>query len=176
MTKTKQKTLSYLIKSCKFDYVNKNIEKLFKTELIRGNIEVKNFGKCMTSEQVIAELEKDGCVPANATELFAWQLENPDWFKDKRSYGGVVALGSIASFEGRRRVPCSWWSDARRRAGLGWFGGDWYSDYWFAFSRKSDLGTSDTQNSALRTLDLSLEKRVKALEDQMEKLKSAFIK
>lgn len=136
--KTKTQTLESLIKDCKFDYVNENIVKLFKTEPVRSKIEVRNFGKWMKAEEVIAELKKDGCVPANATELYTWYLENRDtWFKDKSSYGGVFALGSVASFGGYQHVPLTWWSDAKREADLPWFGKAFSGHDWFAFSRES---------------------------------------
>ena len=150
--KTKTKSLSDLIKACKFDYVNENIEKLFKTEPIRGKVEIKNFGKYMTSEAVIEELKKDGCVPANATELFHWIFENPEHLKG--SYGGVVGLGSVAAFEGHRRVPLEWWCESGRDANLYWFDREWSGYDWFAFVRESSPQTLEPKTSSPVSLDL----------------------
>lgn len=145
------KTTKHLLNTSSFDYVNENIVKLFKPEPIRGEVEVRNFGKYMTSEQVIAELTKDGCVPANATELFSWFESNKDWGDGK--YQSVVALGSVADFGGERHVPCVWWGHAERGADLDWFGSGWDDGDWFAFVRESPQN-SDTKTSALEPLNL----------------------
>lgn len=142
------KTTQKLINKESFDYVNENIEKLFKPEPIRGPIEIRNFGKYMSSEQIIAELAKDGCYPANATELFDWSEKRPD---EKNKY--VVALGSVASFGGESRVCSVWYDGSERYADLGWFVDVWRGLYWFAFGRESTQ-SSDTETSALVPLDL----------------------
>ena len=158
------KTLAQLITDCKFTYVNKNIEKLFSTESIRGKIEIRNFGKTMTSEEVIAELAKDGCVPANATELF-YYLSTHDVWKKK----WLVGLGSVVSFDGCRRAPYASWDDAGREAGLDRFGYVWNDSLWFAYVHES----SDTQK--LNPSDIGLVERIKALEDFAEKVKKVLV-
>lgn len=140
--KTKTKSLNSLIKACDLNYINENIVKLFETEPVRGKIEVTTFGRPMTSEQVIEELKKDGCVPANATELYTWISENKDWGKE--AYRNVVALGSVASFEGGQRVPLAWWDDSEHGAYLYWFDSEFHAYDWFAFSRESSPKSLET--------------------------------
>lgn len=163
-------TLASAIKACDFNYVNENIVKLFKDEPIRGEIEVRNFGKYMTAPEVIAELEKDGCVPANATELYDWVSRNKDWGKDEYKY--VVGLDSVASFEGRDRVPHVWWGASERDARLDWFDDEFGGGCWFAFSRESSPKTSNLLSSSVPlTLDLdSAIKIVKEAGYQISKL------
>lgn len=140
-----------------FTYVNENIQKLFKPEPIRGPIEVRSFGKYMSSEEIIAELAKNGCYPANATELFDWAEQHPD---EKNKY--VVALGSIASFEGSLQVCYVWCGDSGRGADLGWFGGGWVDDDGFAFGRESTQ-SSDTEN--LHSVPLNLERAIELVKE-----------
>ena len=135
---TKTKTLSDLIDACKFYYVNENIKKLFFLEPVRGKVEIKSFAKNMSSEDVIAELTKDGYVPANFTELLTYYAENQPR-KD------IVALGSIVSFEGGRRVPYVWLDSAGRYCILDWFGDDWVADCWFAY-----IKLEQTKNNAMK--------------------------
>lgn len=169
---TKTKTLSDLIDACKFYYVNENIKKLFFLEPVRGKVEIKSFAKNMSSEDVIAELTKDGYVPANFTELLTYYAENQPR-KD------IVALGSIVSFEGGRRVPYVWLDSAGRYCILDWFGDDWVADCWFAYIKLEQTKNNAMKNNhrdlstqtlvqkapALEHFDLTeLEKRVERLE------------
>lgn len=155
-------TLASAIKACDFNYVNENIIKLFKDEPIRGEIEVRNFGKYMTAPEVIAELEKDGCVPANATELYDWVSRNKDWGKDE--YKCVVGLGSVASFGGRDHVPDVWWHVSKRDADLSWFDGGFDDGVWFAFSRESSPKTSNPLSSSV-PLPLDLDSAIKMVKE-----------
>src|SRR6266481_9381391 len=155
--KTKPKKL---LNPDSFYYVNENIEKLFKPEPIRGKIELKHFDRYITSDEVIEELKKDGCVPANATELFDWYEQNKDSGIGK--YQGIVALGSQAVFDGRRLVCYVWWNDSERSARLPWFDSDWIAGCWFAFVRESTK-SSDTENSSLSNLDL--ERAIKVVKE-----------
>lgn len=150
----KTQTLSSLIESCRFDYVNENIKHLFNTEPIGEDIGIKNFGKYMTSEEVIAELKKEGLRPANATELFHYAATHPE---EKNKY--IVALGSVVSFEGESRVCDVWCVDSERDASLGWFGSGWGDGCWFAFGREGTQ-SSHPKTSALGPLELPLELRI----------------
>lgn len=154
MKTTTKLSLKEAIKACDFNYVNENIEKLFETEPIRGEIEIKNFGKTMTAEEVLAEFEKDGCIPANATELFDWVSKNKDRFEGEYKY--VIGLGSVISFGDRRSVPSAWWDDSRREASLPWFAREFDGSYWFAFSRKSSA--LESSESSPLTLSASASK------------------
>lgn len=148
-------SIKELLKSGNFTYINPEIENVFKTEPIRSKVELRNFGRSISSEDAIKELKKEGCVPANATELFEFAARNTEW---EGKY--IVALGSIASFEGKRRVPYVWWHESYREVYLCWFDRDWDDRYWFAFSRES----SDTKKQSLDPLQLDLEARVTHLE------------
>ena len=161
--------LKSLIESCEFNYVNENIEKLFKVEKIRDKVEIKNFGRYMKSEDVIKELKKDGCLPANATELYQWVSDNKEWGKGKNQ--GVKALGSVVSFEGDRQVPYAWWNDAKRGAHLDWFDGFFDGDGWFAFVREFSPKSLET----LKSDPLSLDLRIKNLEEDMDKIRKFLI-
>lgn len=147
----KTQTLSSLIESCRFDYVNENIKHLFNTEPIGEDIGIKNFGRYMTSKEVIAELKKEGLRPANATELFHYVVTHPE---EKNKY--IVALGSVVSFGGESRVCGVWYGVSLRDASLGWFDDDWNGHCWFAFGREGTQ-SSDTEASALGPLELPLE-------------------
>lgn len=147
-------TLEALIEACKFDYINENIPKLFKTEPIRGELGVKSFGKYMTSEEVLADFKKEGLQPMNATELFKWTSENKDFGKDfgKDGWKYVVALGSEDAFDGERRVCFADFGGAERGAGLRWFGEGWYDGAFFGFYRES----SAPEHSGSLPLDLTI--------------------
>lgn len=152
-------TLESLLKKGDYSYVNENIQKLFKTEPIRGELGVKCFNKVMSSEEVIAEFQKEGLRPMNATELFYWASQNKDFGKDGWKY--VVALGSEVTFGGKRRVCDADFYGAERKAYLRWFDSDWDGGAFFGFFRES----SDIKASALKLLDtLTLEHRVERLE------------
>lgn len=146
-----------------FDYVNPNIVPLFKDEPLRGGaVEIRQFNRTITSEEVISELAKDGCVPATATELFAWHSENKSKLK---KYESVIALGSVKEFEGDRRVCSAWLYDSERNAGLYWFDYEWDAYDWFAFSRESTQ-TLKSKSSALSPLDL-----ISEIESKLAELK-----
>lgn len=164
---TQSSTLATLIKNGDFTYVNENINTLFKTEPIRGEVKLRNFGKYMTSSEVIAELKKDGCVPANATELLDWYSKNIDWKPE--SYCGIVALGSVVNFEGDRRVCYVWLDGSERYCNLYWCTSRFSRHCWFAFSRES-TGNSDTLAPALGSFEPSV--LISEIEERLAKLKT----
>ena len=71
-----------------------------KDKSLISEVEIFHFGKKMTSEEVIAELDKKGYEPASIYELL--EYAEKDWNgKDL-----VVALGSVwRDLRGHRRVP-----------------------------------------------------------------------
>src|SRR3990167_9554705 len=113
--KTKTKSLAQLIKDCKFDWVNPNIETNFKTEDVRGEFKVFHFGRYISSKDAVKEIEKEGYLPANLTELLSYAKDgwnDTDW---------VVALGSVAEVDSSRRVPYLYRYAARRDLYLTWW-------------------------------------------------------
>lgn len=81
-----------------------------------------HFGKTTTSEEVLAEMEKQGYRPATIEELLALGASQPELQKQFP----IVAFGSCwRSQGGRRRVPYLYWSCNERELNLGWFEDDW---------------------------------------------------
>ena len=123
-TTTKIPKLTDLIKSKKFDYVNSDItDTLFeKPKEVSTEFDLMTIDKTTSSEDIISQMEKEGYRPANA-----WELLNYSWNGEDT----VVALGSVGEVGGGRRVVCLFRDDSGRNLGLGWWGGDWGSDYRF---------------------------------------------
>ncbi len=64
------------------------------------NIVLFHFGKMMTSEQVIAKMDREGYRPATVHELLALGACHPDL---QRQFP-IIALGSVCVLNGKRRV------------------------------------------------------------------------
>ncbi len=129
--------LSQLIAG-KFDYVNPDItEKHFPVQADderKKEYKLYHFGKSISSEDAIKEMEKDGYVPATLRDMLQWEEWNgEDW---------VVALGSVwrGSF-GYRNVPFLYWRGCGRKLILHWFVYDWNDYYRFLAVRKLASGT-----------------------------------
>lgn len=114
----KQINLKGLIEKRKFDYVDTDIEANFELEEVRGEYRLFHFNRYISSEDAISEIEKEGYLPANATELLSWE----DW----NGTDSVIALGSVASVSGRRRVLSLWEFSSERSLHLCWFDRDWF--------------------------------------------------
>ena len=156
--------LEQLIKSLNFYYVNSNIENSFEYEKSRGEVELINFNKNISSEEVLIELDKQGLIPANLTELLEFAKNKP-----KEAFNSdylVAALGSVADVGGRRQVPYLDGWGGERGLRLGWFDGDWDGDCRFAAVRKS----LDTKK--LDTLDPWVTERLKEIEKIIEEIKN----
>jgi len=92
-----------------------------------------HFGKTTTSGQVISEMEKAGCRPAQIEELLALGASQPDLQKQFP----IVALGSVwRDSDGHRDVPYLHWGGVGRDLLLRWFGRGWTEDYRFLAVRK----------------------------------------
>ena len=126
-------TLDSAIDECNLDYENSNIRSLFSTKPIRGEIGIKNFGRYITSAEVIDALAEEGLKPINATELFYWCSTHTDEWRGKY----VVALGEDVAFNDLRRVCYASFDGAERRAYLSWLGHEWGGYAWFGFLRES---------------------------------------
>lgn len=156
-------TLKKLIEKRKFDYVNSDIEKNFTVEDVRSSeYRLFHFDQHVSSEDAIAEIEKEGCLPANATELLSWE----DW----NGTDTVVALGSVAEVRGYRRVLSLWEYGSERDLRLAWVGIDWYDRCRFLAVRKvSETQVLEAGHSDALSLS-ELTKRVEALEEMLELL------
>lgn len=157
-------SLNNLIKKAKFDWVNPNItdKKFSDDEVFSKNVEIFHFNKELTSEQVIEKFKEKGYRPANIREL-VWYASN-GW---NRKFL-VIALGSVWRGLHDRLVPCLWIGGGERHLSLDWYDFGWGADYRFA-------GVKEVASEPLGTLDTSLEKRVKSLEENMEKIKKFLI-
>lgn len=147
MKKIKIPSLSSLIKSHKFDWVNPDItEDNFPTpKEIRTDFKLCHFDRYIPSEDAIKEIEKDGYSPATIYELLSWEGWNDkDW---------VVALGSVAGVDGGRRVAALYRRGSERGLDLRWFGSGWSAVCRFLAVRNSPLKPSDAFDSALGTSD-----------------------
>ena len=119
------KTLSELIKAAKFDYINSNIteENFPKPSEISHNLEILQFDRSATNEEVIKEMDNKGLRPANSYELLHYVKK--EW--DGKGY--IVALGSVwTDSNGIRRVLFADGGSCERRLGLGWDGSGWGED------------------------------------------------
>lgn len=162
-------TLTSLIKSLKFNYVNSDIEEHFTYEAPRSaDYKLFHFGRDIKSEDAVKEIEKEGYSPATLLELLAYAKDgwnNEDW---------VVALGSVAEVRLSRSVPYLAGRDAGRSLRLGWWGGRWLRDYRFLAVRTLSSGTQASTMAPSPSDSLSLEARVEKLE-AFEKTVRAFL-
>ena len=130
-------TLASMIASCKLDWVNSGItQKNFpftgngKIELLP---ELVHFGKGISSDNALKEIDLRGLRPATLPELLAFGTKYPE----KQREFPVVALGSVwTSSGGNRYVPDLYENDSKRRLSLGWCGGDWDDNCRFLSVRK----------------------------------------
>lgn len=157
-------SLKNLIIKGKFDYVNPDItEELFPLPAeISNEYKLFHFDRYISSEDAITEMNKEGYRPAHIYELLSYDWNGEDL---------VIALGSVGEVSGRRSVVCLSRHGSERGLRLSWWVGDWDADYRFlgvrnSYSKTLETGTSDT---------LSLEYRVKSLEEDMNKLKKFLI-
>jgi hypothetical protein len=91
------------------------------------------YGRRMTSEEVLCELEKEALRPAELPEFLAFGAEYPEI---QRQFS-VVGLGSVwRDKKGYRNVPCLYEASEARYLDLHWWDDGWYSYSRFAAIRK----------------------------------------
>jgi len=96
-------------------------------------IELVHLNKMVSTEDVLAELERRGFRPANLAELLALGATYPD---TQRQFP-IIALGSVWQHPyGHRSVPCLYEDDGKRGLNLDWIGYDWHARCRFAVVRK----------------------------------------
>ena len=119
------KTVEELISEGKYDWSNDNItSKNFPLpedgKIEKREVRLFHFEKMMTSEEAIAEMDKEGYRPATIWELLGLgrlQREFP-----------VIVLGSVCVVDGRRHVAYLYVLDGRHSLSLRWFDFGW-GDY-----------------------------------------------
>ena len=129
-------TMEQMIALGQYDWKNDNItSERFpvkgegKKEIVG---ELVKYGSAMSSEAVLADLDKKGFRPATIEELLAFGAAFPEF---QRKFP-IVALGSVAEIHGRRVVACLGGGDSGRGLGLIWFGGGWVAFCHFLAVRK----------------------------------------
>jgi hypothetical protein len=92
-------------------------------------LHIEHFDRQISSETVIAELDKKGLRPAETHELLALGATYPEL---QREFP-IIALGSVwQDRDGGRSVPCLDRGGSKRGLDLDWFDGKWRADYRFA--------------------------------------------
>ena len=91
-----------------------------------------HFGKEMTSEQVIAEMDKEGFRQATIHELLALGIAQPELQKDFP----IISLGSVCVLNGRRLVAILYENAGYRGLRLSWFDLGWSGHCRFVGVRK----------------------------------------
>jgi len=125
------------IKAGRYDWTNDNItSKNFPTkrsETAEIDIELIHFNRDMSTDEVLAELDKKGLRPAELHELLALGEKHPDL---QREFP-IIALGSVwRRSSGFRSCPCLSKDGSERDLDLGWFGHEWDARCRFAALRK----------------------------------------
>ena len=125
------------VKEGNFDWSNDNINSTNFPKPANGQksekeIAIFHFAKTMSSEAVIAEMNKAEYRPATIWELTGLAKKEPDL---QRKFP-VVALGSVCELRGDRRVAGLYGDAGGRGLGLYCFGVDWSDRCRFAAVRK----------------------------------------
>ena len=120
------KTVEELVVEGNYDWSNSNVTSKNFPRSEEGTKDKKevalfHFNKTMTSEDVIAEMKKDGYRPATIFELLALGVTQPEL---QRGFP-IIALGSDCTLDGGRHVADLYGVAGGRGLGLGWLGGDW---------------------------------------------------
>jgi hypothetical protein len=130
-------SLEELVKEGKYDWSNENI--ISKNFPLPKNgkksdkeVFLFHFVKNMSSEAIIALMDKAGYKPATIWDLLSLGASHPDL---QREFP-VVALGSVAELVGFRFVGCLRRCDSERDADLNDFGREWGGGYRFLAVRK----------------------------------------
>ncbi|MBI2097936.1 MAG: hypothetical protein HYT46_03330 [Candidatus Vogelbacteria bacterium] len=120
-------TLAEMIAAGRYDSVNSSITAEHFPVTGRGQqaveVELFHFGRVMSSEQVMAELDRVGYRPTRIEELLALGAARPDL---QRQFP-IIALGSPwRNLHGYRRVTYLGEWHVKRKLSLHWFGSDWW--------------------------------------------------
>jgi len=132
-----EQTLQQMIAVGKYDYANSDINS--NNFPITGNgkqeviVELVHYGRDMTTDDVLKDLESKGMRPAILPELLSLGAT----YSEKQCEFPIVALGSVWRHrDGRRGVPFLSRSGSGRRLHLFWGGLGWGGRCRFAAVRK----------------------------------------
>lgn len=119
-------TLEQMIAAGNYDWKNSDITSDHFPIKGTGTVELEgqlvHFGRSMSSEAVIAELNKMGLRPGTVEEILAFGAKYPE----KQRQFPIVGLGSAwRGPDGSRRVVCLGGRGRERDLDLRWFGNDW---------------------------------------------------
>ncbi len=125
------------IRAGNYDWYNDDItSKHFPTERSgrhKVEVELVHFGRDMSTNNVLAELDKCGLRPAELHELLAFGAKYPEIQRESP----IIALGSVWQYSSvDDYCPCLSWGGSGRDLDLGWVGRDWSSGCRFAAVRK----------------------------------------
>lgn len=126
-------SLSDMIKVGQYNWVNSDVsEKNFpRNSATNGQVTTKaellHFGRDISSDDALAEMGKLRFRPATLEELLAFGAKYPEV---QREFP-IVALGSVCSLHGVRRVPILDRGVSERGLRLYWFVNAWYGYYRF---------------------------------------------
>jgi hypothetical protein len=119
-------SLEQMITAGKYDWSNSDITAKRFPLKGSGKVELEPklfyFGRDMSSDNVIAEMDKEGFRPCTIEELLAIGEQHPEL---QRKFP-LVALGSVAKVNGNRHVACLFRDGSGRELHLGWFGHGWH--------------------------------------------------
>ncbi len=120
------------VKTGKFDCSNDNITSVNFPKPTNGQkldkeVVFFHFNKSMSSESVIAEMDKAGYKPANIWELIGLAVKEPDL---QRKFQ-IIALGSVRKLDGYNRVPYLCGDSSERDLLLEYFDRGWLDCYRF---------------------------------------------
>jgi hypothetical protein len=121
----------------KYDWVSSDITSghlpTKRVGKMETTIEFIHFGRNISSDDALKELDQMGYRPAEAHELLAFGAKYPGV---QREFP-IVALGSFwRESNSIRRVVCLYRRAMERRAGLCWFEGGWDGSWRFAAVKK----------------------------------------
>lgn len=129
-------SLEQMIAAGHYDWVNADITSNHfpvgsGTATLEGRL--VHYGKNMSSEAVLADLDQNGLRPATLAELLAFGAKYPEL---QRQFP-IIELGSLwQSPGGGRDVACLDRDGRKRSLDLGWFGSDWHGSCRFLAFRK----------------------------------------
>ena len=130
-------SLDEMIKACKLDYVNSDVNT--RNFLIAGKGECKltivifSFPEFTSSDVIVAEMNNAGFRPAKIEELLAF---GAGLFRSESESESLVALGSRSDGRPRNKtrddVLFLWRANSQSGLGCKWYYGSWNSEYTFA--------------------------------------------